>query len=74
MLLGRVRVMDYSEYVENDSAGLTSAVSGVSLGGRWMADLSSSCLVGAHCSHAVLTVEIGVYKCPFGSCFKRRGA
>jgi len=30
-----------------------------------------SCLVGAYCSHAVLTVKIGVYRCPFGECFKK---
>jgi hypothetical protein len=30
-----------------------------------------SCLVGAHCSHAVLTAKIGVYRCPFGACFKK---
>ena len=29
------------------------------------------CLVGAYCGHAVLTEKIGVYRCPFGSCFKR---
>ena len=32
---------------------------------------SSICYVGAYCSHAVLTVKVGVYRCPFGSCFKR---
>jgi hypothetical protein len=26
----------------------------------------STCLVGAHCSHVVLTERIGVYRCPFG--------
>jgi len=31
----------------------------------------SSCLVGAYCSHAILTVKIGVYRCPFGACFKK---
>ena len=31
----------------------------------------SSCLVGAYCSHAILTVKIGVYNCPFGECFKK---
>jgi len=30
-----------------------------------------TCLVGAYCSHAVLTVKIGVYSCPFGECFKK---
>jgi len=30
------------------------------------------CLVGAYCSHAILTVEIGVYSCPFGECFKKQ--
>lgn len=30
-----------------------------------------SCLVGAYCGHAVLTVKIGVYRCPFGECFKK---
>lgn len=34
-------------------------------------DMSCKCLVGAYCGHAVLTVKIGVYRCPFGSCFKR---
>jgi len=29
------------------------------------------CHVGAYCSHAVLTDKIGVYRCPFGACFKR---
>ena len=38
-----------------------------------MTDISTSCAVGAYCSHAVLTVKIGVYKCPFGACFKRKG-
>ena len=33
--------------------------------------IQHSCLVGAYCSHAVLTVKIGVYCCPFGECFKR---
>lgn len=33
-----------------------------------------SCFVGAYCAHAILTVEIGVYRCPFGACFKRRGS
>lgn len=31
----------------------------------------SSCLVGAYCSHAILTTKIGVYHCPFGACFKK---
>jgi hypothetical protein len=32
----------------------------------------STCLVGAHCGHAILTEGIGVYRCPFGGgCFKR---
>jgi hypothetical protein len=31
----------------------------------------SRCLVGAYCSHAILTVKIGVYRCPFGECFKK---
>jgi len=31
----------------------------------------SSCLTGAYCGHAILTVEIGVYRCPFGACFKK---
>ena len=35
-------------------------------------DISCECLVGAYCSHAVLTDKIGVYRCPFGFCFKRR--
>jgi hypothetical protein len=30
-----------------------------------------SCLVGAYCSHAILTVKIGVYHCPFGKCLKK---
>ena len=30
-----------------------------------------SCLVGDYCSHAILTVKIGVYRCPFGECFKK---
>ena len=30
-----------------------------------------SCLDGAYCSHAVLTMKIGVYRCPFGECFKK---
>jgi len=29
------------------------------------------CYWGAHCGHAVLTVKCGVYRCPFGICFKR---
>lgn len=29
------------------------------------------CYVGAYCSHAVLTVKVGVYRCPFKACFKR---
>jgi hypothetical protein len=29
------------------------------------------CLVGAYCAHAVLTDRIGVYRCPFGECFKK---
>lgn len=32
------------------------------------------CSVGAYCAHAILTAEIGVYRCPFGACFKRRGS
>jgi VanZ family protein len=32
---------------------------------------TSICYVGAYCSHAVLTVKVGVYRCPFDSCFKR---
>jgi hypothetical protein len=31
----------------------------------------SSCSVGACCGHAVLTVKIGGYRCPFGECFKK---
>jgi len=31
----------------------------------------SSCLVGAYCGHAILTVKIGIYRCPFGACFKK---
>ena len=31
----------------------------------------SDCFVGAHCAHAILTDEIGVYRCPFGACFKK---
>jgi len=31
----------------------------------------SSCSEGAYCSHAILTVKIGVYRCPFGECFKK---
>ena len=31
----------------------------------------SSCLVGAYCGHATLTVKIGIYRCPFGVCFKK---
>jgi hypothetical protein len=34
-------------------------------------DCSCECLVGAHCTHVVLTDVIGVYRCPFGGCFKR---
>ncbi len=30
-----------------------------------------NCLEGAYCGHAILTVEIGVYNCPFGDCFKK---
>lgn len=30
-----------------------------------------NCLVGAYCGHAILTVKIGVYHCPFGACFKK---
>lgn len=30
-----------------------------------------NCLEGAYCAHAVLTVKIGVYRCPFGECFKK---
>lgn len=34
---------------------------------------TSTCLVGAHCGHAVLTEQIGVYCCPFGGwCFKKQ--
>lgn len=29
------------------------------------------CLVGAYCSHAILTKEIGRYRCPFGVCFRK---
>ena len=32
--------------------------------------LKRDCFVGAFCSHAVLTDKIGVYRCPFGACFK----
>lgn len=34
-------------------------------------DVQSTCLVGAHCGHAILTMKIGVYFCPFGACFKK---
>lgn len=34
-------------------------------------DCSTECFNGAHCSHARLTSKIGVYRCPFGSCFKK---
>ena len=36
-----------------------------------MVDISVDCSVGAFCSHAILTTKIGVYRCPFGACFKR---
>jgi len=36
-----------------------------------MVDSACECLVGSHCTHAVLTDKIGVYRCPFGGCFKR---
>ena len=42
--------------------------SGVRVGSKLT---QQSCSVGAYCSHAVLTVKIGVYRCPFGECFKR---
>jgi hypothetical protein len=32
----------------------------------------STCLVGAYCSHAVLTEKIGKYRCPFGVCIKKQ--
>jgi len=35
---------------------------------------ASTCLVGVHCGHAILTEKIGVYRCPFGECFKHREA
>jgi CxxC motif-containing protein len=35
-------------------------------------DFSVECLVGCYCSHAVLTDKIGVYRCPFGACFKKQ--
>ena len=31
-----------------------------------------SFLVGAYCGHAILTDKIGVYRCPFGECFKKQ--
>ena len=43
------------------------------MAGFLMVDISSDCNVGAYCSHAVLTTKIGVYRCPFGACFKRLG-
>lgn len=33
---------------------------------------STACFVGAFCAHAILNEKIGVYRCPFGSCFRRR--
>lgn len=33
--------------------------------------IQQNCLVGSQCSHAILTEEIGVYRCPFGECFKK---
>jgi hypothetical protein len=36
-----------------------------------MVDISMDCSVGAYCSHDILTGKIGVYRCPFGACFKR---
>jgi hypothetical protein len=30
-----------------------------------------TCSTGAYCGHAVLTKKIGIYRCPFGLCFKR---
>ena len=36
-----------------------------------MAEQQTLCLVGAYCGHAVLTKKIGVYRCPFGVCFKK---
>ena len=39
--------------------------------GRVSSVQHSNCLVGAYCGHAVLTVKIGVYRCPFGACFKK---
>lgn len=33
---------------------------------------ASTCLEGAHCGHAILAKQIGVYQCPFGGwCFKK---
>lgn len=34
-------------------------------------NMSCECSVGSFCSHAVLTMKVGLYRCPFGSCFKR---
>jgi hypothetical protein len=40
--------------------------------GRFRSVQPSTCLVGAHCGHAILTERIGVYRCPFGGwCFKK---
>jgi hypothetical protein len=36
-----------------------------------MSDFSCECLVGAFCGHAILTDKIGIYRCPFGCCFKK---
>jgi len=30
------------------------------------------CFWGSHCGHAILTMKLGTYHCPFrGTCFKR---
>jgi hypothetical protein len=42
--------------------------------GHELISQQSTCLVGAYCSHATLTLETGIYRCPFGTCFKRREA
>jgi len=39
----------------------------------WSELNETDCLIGSYCSHAILTKEIGVYRCPFGECFKKSG-
>ena len=72
--LGGISLTKVDQAGEVDSIRGTSQLRGSSASGSVgiRSFQPTTCMVGAWCSHAILTVKIGVYRCPFGSCFKRR--